>query len=245
MKKIILGNKGIILLLITFLSAQCIFAQKSTITGKVLDVKGTVIAGATVRLKDAKTGVVSNDEGKFILSVSASNNSTITVSYVGYDDQSLVVTDFTKEIVVILKEAGSTLSSVVVTANNSRRSQMEMPISVTTFSASKIASLRFNSNADILRVVPGITAEGGGGDVASNIFVRGLPSGGQYQFTPLQIDGMPVVGTMGLNSSAPDVYFRNDLGFNNIEFVCGGSSKLFGAGSVAGSYNFSYKFCFN
>ncbi|PJE45675.1 MAG: TonB-dependent receptor [Sediminibacterium sp.] len=242
MKKFIFGNKGIILLLFTFLTAHCVFAQKSSISGKVIDVKGAVIAGASVKLKDAKIGVVSNDEGKFTLSVNASTNTTIIVSYVGYDDQSLVVADFAKELVVVLKEAGSTLSSVVVTANNSRRSQMEMPISVTTFSASKIASLRFNSNADILRVVPGITAEGGGGDVAANIFVRGLPSGGQYQFTPLQIDGMPVVGTMGLNSSAPDVYFRNDLGFNNIEFVRGGSSTLFGAGSVAGIINYASKY---
>lgn len=242
MKKFLLGKKQLILLLFTLITVCDVFAQSASVSGKVVDVKGAVISGATIKLKDAKTGVISNDEGKFTLSLRGAVSKTIVVSFIGYDDATVNVTDDTREIVVVLKEAGSTLSSVIVTANNSRRSQMEMPISVTTFSASKIASLRFNSNADILRVVPGITAEGGGGDVAANIFVRGLPSGGQYQFTPLQIDGMPVVGTMGLNSSAPDVYFRNDLGFNNIEFVRGGSSTLFGAGSVAGIINYASKY---
>lgn len=242
MKKFITANKSSLLLLFAMVTSQLLFAQKLSVTGKVVDTKGAVIAGASVKVKDSKSGVVSGDDGKFTLSINTDTKATLQVSFVGYDNTMVQVNENSKEVIVVLKEAGSSLSSIVVTANNSRRSQMEMPISVTTFSASKLAGLRFNSNADILRVVPGITAEGGGGDVAANIFVRGLPSGGQYQFTPLQIDGMPVVGTMGLNSSAPDVYFRNDLGFNNVEFVRGGSSTLYGAGSVAGIINYASKY---
>lgn len=242
MKKFITANKSSLLLLFAMFTSQLLFAQKLSVTGKVVDTKGAVIAGASIKVNDSKSGVVSGDDGKFTLSINTHTKATLQVSFVGYDNTIVQVNENSKEIVVVLKEAGSSLSSIVVTANNSRRSQMEMPISVTTFSASKLAGLRFNSNADILRVVPGITAEGGGGDVAANIFVRGLPSGGQYQFTPLQIDGMPVVGTMGLNSSAPDVYFRNDLGFNNVEFVRGGSSTLYGAGSVAGIINYASKY---
>ena len=242
MKKIITGNKSCMLLLFALFTSQLLFAQKLSVTGKVVDTKGAAISGASVNVKDSKSGVVSGDDGTFTLSINTGTKATLVVSFVGYDNTIVQVNENSKELVVVLKDAGSSLSSIVVTANNSRRSQMEMPISVTTFSASKLAGLRFNSNADILRVVPGITAEGGGGDVAANIFVRGLPSGGQYQFTPLQIDGMPVVGTMGLNSSAPDVYFRNDLGFNNVEFVRGGSSTLYGAGSVAGIINYASKY---
>ena len=66
-----------------------------------------------------------------------------------------------------------------------------------------------------------------------------MPSGGQYQFNPLQIDGMPVLSTFGLNSSAHDVYFRNDLGIKSLEFVRGGSSILYGVGSVAGIINYT------
>ena len=74
--------------------------------------------------------------------------------------------------------------------------------------------------------------------MAANVFVRGLPSGGQYQFTPLEYDGIPVLSTFGLNSSAFDVYYRNDLGLDRLEFVRGGVSNLFGPGSVAGLINY-------
>ena len=66
-----------------------------------------------------------------------------------------------------------------------------------------------------------------------------MPSGGQYQFTPLQVDGLPTISTFGLNSSAHDVYFRNDIGIRSLEFVRGGASTLFGAGSVAGIINYT------
>ncbi|WKX78399.1 TonB-dependent receptor plug domain-containing protein [Zobellia laminariae] len=86
-----------------------------------------------------------------------------------------------------------------------------------------------------------ITAEGGGGETATNVFVRGLPSGGQYVFNPLQYDGMPLMSTFGLNSSAHDVYARPDIGFKGVEFVRGGSAILYGAGSVAGIINYTSK----
>ena len=131
------------------------------------------------------------------------------------------------------------LDEVVVTATFGSRSQKDSPISMTYLNARQLQKLASNSQADILRTIPGITAEGGGGEVASNVFVRGMPSGGQYQFTPLQVDGMPVLSTFGLNSSAHDVYFRNDIGIRSLEFVRGGASTLFGAGSVAGIINYS------
>jgi len=39
---------------------------------------------------------------------------------------------------------------------------------------------------------------------------------------------------MGLNSSAPDVYYRTDLGIDRLEFVRGGVSNLFGGGGIGG-----------
>jgi outer membrane receptor protein involved in Fe transport len=51
-------------------------------------------------------------------------------------------------------------------------------------------------------------------------------------------DGIPALSSFGLNSSAYDVYFRNDLGIERLEFVRGGVSNLFGPGSVAGLINY-------
>jgi len=133
------------------------------------------------------------------------------------------------------------LEEIVVTGTSRARASLSTPMSLTQVGERQIAKLTSNSQADILRSIPTIKAEGGGGEVAANVFIKGLPSGGQYSFTPLNYDGVPVFTTFGLNSSAFDVYYRNDLGIERLEFVRGGVSNLFGPGSVAGIINYISK----
>lgn len=130
---------------------------------------------------------------------------------------------------------------VVVTGTSAKRIALDTPLAVTQVGSESLVRLQASGQADILNSIPTIKADGGGGEVAANVFVRGLPSGGQYQFTPLMYDGIPVLSTFGLNSSAFDVYYRNDLGIDRLEFVRGGVSNLFGPGSVAGLINFITK----
>jgi iron complex outermembrane recepter protein len=137
--------------------------------------------------------------------------------------------------------ADNQLEEIVVTGTSLARASVDTPLAVTSFDEQRLSQLTANSQADILNSVPTIKAEGGGGEVAANVFIRGLPSGGQYQFTPLMYDGMPVFSSFGLNSSAFDVYYRNDLGIERLEFVRGGVSNLFGPGSVAGLINYISK----
>jgi iron complex outermembrane recepter protein len=139
------------------------------------------------------------------------------------------------------QEGGAELETVLVTGTSLARSALDTPLAATSIDEDRLAKLTANSQADILNSVPTIKAEGGGGEVAANVFIKGLPSGGQYQFTPLEYDGIPVFSSFGLNSSAFDVYYRNDLGIERLEFVRGGVSNLFGPGSVAGLINYISK----
>src|SRR5689334_1725058 len=119
-------------------------------------------------------------------------------------------------------DEGAPLEEVVVTGTSRARAAYDTPLAATTLDADRLSTLSSNSQADILNSVPTIKAEGGGGEVAANVFIKGLPSGGQYQFTPLEYDGVPVFSTFGLNSSAFDVFYRNDIGIERLEFVRGG-----------------------
>ena len=92
-----------------------------------------------------------------------------------------------------------------------------------------------------MQQLPGLKTEGGGGEVATNFRVRGLPSGGQFEFTPINYDGVTVLSAFGLNSSAFDFFARNDLGIERLEFVKGGVSNLFGVSSTAGIINYISK----
>jgi iron complex outermembrane receptor protein len=130
---------------------------------------------------------------------------------------------------------------IIITGTSAARKAEDTPLAVTTMDDTRLSRMSSSSQADILNSVPTIKADAGGGEVASNVFIKGLPSGGQYQFTPLEYDGIPVLSTFGLNSSAYDVYYRNDLGIDRLEFVRGGVSNLFGPGSVAGLINYISK----
>lgn len=130
--------------------------------------------------------------------------------------------------------------NIIVTGSSVKRTKADTPAKTTAFDNKEIARRGFNSQADILLTIPGIKVEGGGGEVATNAFVRGLPSGGQFQFTPLNYDGMPAFQS-GMTSSAQDVYFRPDIGIERVEFVGGGVSNLYGPGSVAGIINYISK----
>ncbi len=136
------------------------------------------------------------------------------------------------------EETGETAPEIIVTGTSRARIALDTPLAVTSLSSQSIARLTASGQADILNSVPSIKADGGGGEAATNVFVRGLPSGGQFQFTPLMYDGITVLSNFGLNSSAFDVYYRNDLSIERLEFVRGGVSNLFGPGSVAGLINY-------
>ncbi|MEM9102352.1 MAG: TonB-dependent receptor [Pseudomonadota bacterium] len=133
------------------------------------------------------------------------------------------------------------LNITISTGTGVARTAHDTPLVISEFDENKLLDYTSNSQADILRYIPGVKTEGGGGEVATNIVVSGLPSQGQYQFTPLLYDGIPSFSTFGLNSSAFDVYMRNDLGLRRLEFVSGGVSNLFGPGSIAGIFNYMSK----
>ncbi|MEO1576075.1 MAG: TonB-dependent receptor plug domain-containing protein, partial [Pseudomonadota bacterium] len=140
-------------------------------------------------------------------------------------------------------QSEGTVEEVVVTGTGAGtgRTGFETPQSVTQYAEEDLRYFTSSSQADLLTQLPGVSAEGGGGEVATNVFHRALPSGGQFSFTPLLYDGMPAFTTFGLNSSAFDVFYRNDLGIERSEFVSGGVSNLFGPGSVAGIVNYISK----
>lgn len=232
-------RKGIFFFLTVF--AFSLVAQ-GNFSGTVTDEEtGEPLRGAQVYDPVSLVGDVTDANGNYIMDLPAGDYN-ITVSFVGYKTENVAVTvEEGKAVTQNFQLALDVfqLESAVITATFTDRTVFNSPLSLTSLNTREIETLSSNSQADILRVVPGIHAEGGGGEVASNVFVRGMPSGGQYQFTPLQVDGLPVLSAFGLNSSAHDVYFRNDIGIRNLEFVRGGVSTLFGTGSVAGIINYT------
>jgi TonB-dependent starch-binding outer membrane protein SusC len=97
-------------LLLAFTGFQQINAQK-TINGTVVDESGIGVPGANIIVKGTKTGSVTDFDGNFSISASASD--VLVVSYLGYLTQSVTVGNQTS-IKVTLAQDAAQLDEVVV-----------------------------------------------------------------------------------------------------------------------------------
>ncbi|MBO9632557.1 MAG: SusC/RagA family TonB-linked outer membrane protein [Chitinophagaceae bacterium] len=83
------------------------------VNGRVTTTAGTPLAGVSVRIKGAKTGVSSNDKGEF--TINAEQGQVLIFSYTGMETVELKITDPSKPIHVVLKLREAALQDVVVT----------------------------------------------------------------------------------------------------------------------------------
>ncbi|MCF6181363.1 TonB-dependent receptor [Lutibacter sp.] len=216
------------------------FAQ-TVIQGTITDQSGNPLPGVNVVITNTTEGTTTSMDGKYELSTNQSGMQEIKAMYVGFITASKKVNlSENTSVNFSLKESVESLDAVVLTATSTFRSQKQSPLSISSFKAKALTRLNANSMADIVNNIPGVVADGGGGEGATNIFIRGLPSGGQNDFSPIEFDGFTLAG-YGLSSTAGDVYARVDQGVKGVEFVRGGSSILYGAGSTAGIINYISK----
>jgi iron complex outermembrane receptor protein len=84
--------KRIGLLAVMLFSASFAFAQ-TNISGTVKDGTGETLAGASILVKGKVIGTVSNPDGEFFLKVTQAPPLTIVISFVGYKNQEIEITD--------------------------------------------------------------------------------------------------------------------------------------------------------
>ena len=93
------------------------FAQKQTVRGVVVDESGQSVIGASVSQKGVSNGTVTDMDGAFSLEVP--QGATITVSYLGFSTEEVVVRD-NKPLSITMKENVQKLNEVVVIGYGTR-----------------------------------------------------------------------------------------------------------------------------
>lgn len=218
--------------------------QTGTLTGVVTQTDGTPLPGVQIVLQGTSRGTTTDADGGYQIEDIPADTYTVRATFVGYAPAQAEVTieaDATVEQNFELREDVMQMEGAVVTGTRQERTQRETTSSLSVIQGEDLQRIEPNSQADILRSVPGVHTEGGGGEVAANVFVRGLPAPGQFKYNPIQEDGMPVISETRTTTSSQDIYFRNDLNIEQVEFVRGGSAALFGVGSPAGLINYISK----
>lgn len=157
------------------LICSMLYAQKKEVTGKVTDDKGAPVFGATIRVKGSKTGTSADADGSF--KISASPNSVLVISAIGYETQEVNVGNGDNVSVKLVIDTRNTMSEVVVTGAGTATSKRKLGISVESLSSDKLPPVPGGSfDQAIVGKVPGAqisSVSGNPGDKV-NIVLRGI-----------------------------------------------------------------------
>jgi iron complex outermembrane recepter protein len=130
-----------------------------------------------------------------------------------------------------------TLDQIVVTGTPQGQSQKDAPFAISVVSKERLDRSTPSSSVDMLRTVPGFSAEPSGGQGGGqNLYVRGLPAGGWY-YVQYQEDGMTLFDEPQESFFNVDTLFSLDMMTERLEVVRGGTSPLFATNAPGGTVN--------
>ena len=117
MKKHRIRSLWLLLLLLT--CSVTVWAQGSSVTGRVSDEKGELLIGVSVQEKGTTNGTITDMNGQYTLKLST-GNPILLISYIGYKPQEVKVAK-QKIVDVVLVEDVSSLDEVVVVGYGNQR----------------------------------------------------------------------------------------------------------------------------
>jgi iron complex outermembrane receptor protein len=237
---------GILFLIMCLISVpDNLFAQnQNTVSGRVFDDSGATIPGANVSIKETGKGTITDENGGYSFSNIAAGTYTIVATNVGYKtfEKKISVKEGESVVVDLLLEGESqSLKEVVVTGSSSPRSKLESSVAITTMGAKAIEDRAPSSTAALLQTIPGFVVEASGGEIGNNLFARGIPSAGAYEYVQIQEDGLPVFEDGALQFANADTFYRLDETVSKMEAVRGGSASIFANNAPGGIINFISK----
>ncbi len=236
--------KRVLLLSMVFVFVMGLNAwAQRTVSGKVTDDNGEGLPGVNVVIKGTTTGVTTDLDGNYSISV-PDDNTTLVFSSVGMATQEIEVG--ARSVIDLGMSADVTqLSEVVVTAVGIEREKKALGYSVASVDADKVQQ---RSEPDPLRAMQGkmpgvvITGSNGAPGSSSKINIRGMSSlTGNTQ--PLFIvDGIPFDNSVNSSTGASQgTHYSNrafDIDPNNIETISilkgAAASALYGSRATNG-----------
>ncbi|WP_241147608.1 TonB-dependent receptor [Alistipes sp. An54] len=166
-----------------------------TVSGRVTDLKGLPIVGASVIVQGTTLGVSTDTNGRFSLEVPAPASSRVLeISYLGYETARVAVGSRTR-FDVTLREAASEIEQVVVTALGIKRQEKALSYNVQQVAPSDITLVKdANFMNSLAGKVAGVTinASSSGVGGASKVVMRGTKSILQSSNALYVIDGIPM-----------------------------------------------------
>ena len=183
------------LLLLAFFLGLSInsWAQKTEVSGVILDDKNLPLPAANILEKGTANTVVTDFDGKFRMSVS-NPNAVLVISYLGFTDQTLKLDGSKTNLTIKLASATNTLEQVVVVGYG-KGSRKNLTTSVTSIKADELNRGAISDVGQLLQgKVSGLNISSSGDPTrTASVVLRGVSTLNSSQGPFYVIDGVPGV----------------------------------------------------
>ena len=163
-------------------------AQNRSVKGRVLDETDTPVAGAFVTVKGETRGVMTDEGGRFDISVKPSD--FLIVSFLGYEDEEVSVGQKT-DILVKLVPQTNTLDEVVMVAYGAQKKASVIG-SITTVDAQQLQAPIGTLSTGLAGKLAGVVAVQHSGEPGSSaeFWIRGVNTFGANAYPLILVDGV-------------------------------------------------------
>ncbi len=216
-----------------------VFAQNREITGTVSDANGASLAGASVVLRNKKTGlerVAQTDlQGNYKFTAETDSEYEIIVDAAGFERFSQILTSDKANISLAI----SSLQAETTVYSGSRQAELQESLNakVEVVTRQEIRDTGYETVGEVLKEVPGVqTRLGSDTGTTSGVAGEQIQGIGSRQALVLT-DGFPVVAARGIKSGNINLDRQSVGKIEQIEVVKGAASALYGSDAIGGVVN--------
>ena len=208
------------------------YAQRTVVSGSVVDESGEALIGVNILVKGTVNGTISDVTGNFSLSVSSAPPITLVVTSVGFTSQEIEITSASiNDLKITMKESVLIGQEVVVSASRVEESILQSPVSIEKMDIRTVRETAAPSFYDQIANFKGI-------DVSTqsltfkSINPRGFGSNGNTRTVQL-IDGIDNQAP-GLNFPVGNIVGISEVDLESVEILPGAASALYGPNAIQG-----------
>ena len=206
--------KNLLTLTFIFVFVLCVTAQERTVTGRIISEEDEMgLPGVSILVRGSLLGTITDMDGGFSLS-GVKNTDTLSISYIGFAPQKILVGD-QKVINVVMEVAANELGEVVVTALGVKRQMREIGYSTQKMDVDVVVQ---SNTPNVLDAIIGRSAgvnvmQGNGVDGGSTrITIRGNNNLSGNNQPLIVVDNVPMENTPGLTDIGRGVDWGNSIG---------------------------------
>ncbi len=207
---------------------------QSNLTGTITDAgNGLGLIGVSIVIQGTNTGTITDLDGNFELKTERTPPYKLVISYTGYRNQVIDITDPNQVVTATLTE-GLLLGDVVVTARKRQEPLQLIPIAINAFSGEVMQELGVQNAGDVALLTPNFTWNTEFGNASPQPYLRGI---GTNNFSPINNGPIAVYqDNVFIGPNIAQGFATFDV--QRAEVLKGPQGTLYGRNSTGGLINF-------